>query len=186
MSTAGKLATYDDLIRAPDTVVAELIHGALYQTPRPAPKHANATLAVGSLLSPPFGRGRGGPGDWVFLIEPELHPGLHVLVPDLAGWRRERLPELPNDAYIDLAPDWVCEVLSPGPARYDRSVKMPVYATERVGYAWLIDVHAQTLEACERDERGHWVLLHTCAGSDPVHPPPFHVLPFALGELWSA
>lgn len=185
MNTAEKLATDDDLRRAPDTVVAELIHGVLHQTPRPAPKHANATLAVGSLLSPPFGRGRGGPGDWVFLVEPELHLGPHVLVPDLAGWRRERLPALPNEAHIDLAPDWICEVLSPGTARHDRSVKMPVYAAQRIADAWLIDVQSQTLEAYERDERGRWVLLQTYAGDEPVHPPPFHALPFALGELWS-
>ncbi|MCU0757088.1 MAG: Uma2 family endonuclease [Xanthomonadales bacterium] len=185
MNTAHKLASYEDVLAAPDTVVAELIHGALYQMPRPAPKHAHATLAVGSLLSPPFGRGRGGPGDWVFLIEPELHLGPHVLVPDLAAWRRERLPELPAEAHIDVAPDWVCEVLSPSTARHDRSVKMPVYAAERVAFAWLIDVQAQTLEAYERDERGRWVLLQTFAGSDTVYPPPFHALPFALQELWS-
>jgi Uma2 family endonuclease len=185
MRTAPQLATYDDVLSAPDSVVAELIHGVLYQMPRPGPRHANATLAIGSALSPTFGRGRGGPGDWVFLIEPELHLGQHVLVPDLAGWRRERLPSLPSEAHIDIAPDWVCEVLSPSTARHDRSVKMPVYAAQRDGFAWLIDVAARTLEAYQCDERGRWVLLNTFAGSEVIRPPPFDALPFELDALWT-
>ncbi len=182
MNTARKFATYDDILASPDTVIAELIHGTLYQMPRPAPRHSLSAVRISSFVD---GRYRsGGPGDWLVLSEPEIHLSGHVLVPDLAAWRRERLPTVPSEAHIDIAPDWICEVLSPGTTRYDRTVKMPIYAVEKVAYAWLIDVQAQTLEAYERDEKGRWVLLGTFAGSEPVYPPPFDALPFALDDLW--
>lgn len=184
MNAAKKFATYEDVLAAPETVVAELIHGTLYQTPRPAPRHSNATLGVSDSLRPRFGRGRGGPGGWAILVEPELHLHGNVLVPDLAGWRRERLPGMPSEAHINIAPDWICEVLSPGTTRHDRTIKMPIYAAEKVAYAWIIDVQAQTLEAYERDDKGRWALLGTFAGSEPVYPPPFDALPFALDDLW--
>src|SRR6476646_4505786 len=105
--------TYADIEALPPNQVGEIVRGVLYANPRPASPHAAAASAVGEELGPPFKRGRGGPGGWVILDEPELHLGEDVLVPDLAGWRRERMPELPRAAFFTLAPDWACEVLSP-------------------------------------------------------------------------
>lgn len=105
-NAAEKMATYDDLCQIPDHLVAEIIHGSLITHPRPASKHALAASALGGDLMNPFHRGRGGPGGWWILDEPELHLGANILVPDLAGWRRERMPEFPDSAWFDLAPDW--------------------------------------------------------------------------------
>jgi Uma2 family endonuclease len=128
-------ATYDDLIEVPDHLVAEIIDGELHTTPRPAPRYADASSGLGGALRGPFDRGRGGPGGWRILDEPELHLGPDVLVPDLAGWRRERLPALPDEAYFTLAPDWVCEVLSPSTMALDRTRKLAVYVREQVPLA---------------------------------------------------
>ena len=106
--------------------MAEIGDGVLHVQPRPAPRHALAGSALGAVLMGPFGMGRGGPGGWWILDEPELHFGDDVLVPDLAGWRRERMPELPDAAYFTLAPDWVCEVLSPSTRRIDLHGKRPI------------------------------------------------------------
>ena len=128
-ATAAKFATYEDLLDLPENLVSEIIHGQLITQPRPAPKHIVASSALGDELVGPFQKGRGdGPGGWWILDEPELHLGPHILVPDLAGWRRERLPAMPDTAFFTLPPDWVCEVLSPGTARIDRADKMPIYA----------------------------------------------------------
>src|SRR5262249_9124378 len=127
-------ATYADIEALPPNMVGEIVRGVLYASPRPASPHAAAASAVGEELAPPFKRGRGGPGGWVILSEPELHLREDVLVPDLGGWRRDRMPEMPHVAAFDLAPDWGCEVLSPSTAKLDRGEKLPVYARERVGH----------------------------------------------------
>jgi Uma2 family endonuclease len=123
---AGRRATYDDLLAVPDGLVAEIIHGVLITQLRPAAPHALATSRLGIKLGGPFDLGNGGPGGWWILDEPELHlRGGHVLVPDLAGWRRERMPRLPIEtAAFELPPDWVCEVLSPRTAATDRADKL--------------------------------------------------------------
>ena len=141
-----KGATYDDLRGVPDHFVAEMFDGELYASPRPALPHAHAATVLGVELGGPFHLGRNGPGGWVILDEPELHFGNDVLVPDLAGWRRERVPTLPADAYMTLAPDWVCEVLSPSTETLDRGKKLRIYAREGVAHAWLVDPLRQTLE----------------------------------------
>ena len=125
---AERVATYDDLLDVPEHLVAELIHGVLHTHPRPSPRHAWASSRMGGELDHPFSRGIGGPGGWIILDEPELHLLGNVLVPDLAGWRRKRLPKLPKTAWFELAPDWICEVLSPSAAKADRLEKMPLYA----------------------------------------------------------
>ena len=178
-------ATYDDLIEVPDHLVAEIIDGELHTSPRPSPRHADASSGLGGALRGPFDRGRGGPGGWRILDEPELHLGHDVLVPDLAGWRRERLPTLPDEAYFSLAPDWVCEVLSPSTVALDRTRKLTVYAREQVPYAWLVDPMAFTIEVLHLDA-GRWVILTTCAGNDAVSLPPFDALPLDLTLLWEA
>src|SRR3954468_4688276 len=134
---ARRPATYEDLCALPDHVIGELIAGELIASPRPSIPHSRASSVLSDDLGGPFDRGRGGPGGWWILFEPELHLGADVLVPDLAGWRRERMPVLRNVAYFELAPDWVCEVVSPSTARVDRVRKVPIYAREGVSHLWL-------------------------------------------------
>ena len=176
-------ATYDDLVKLPDIVVAEIIGGELHSTPRPAPRHAVAGSALGGLIGPPFQRGQGGPGGWWILYEPELHLGDDVLVPDFGGWRRSRMPSVPKTAYFPLAPDWACEILSPSTAALDRARKLDIYAREQVPFAWLVDPLARTLEVLRLDG-GRWTILATHAGDETVHAEPFATLALTLGDLW--
>ena len=176
-------ATYQDVLDAPAHRVAEIVDGTLYTHPRPAPPHAVASSVLGGELGPPFHRGRGGPGGWWILDEPELHLGEDILVPDLAGWRRERMSDLPDTAYFPLAPDWVCEVLSASTRRLDLHGKRPVYAREGVGHLWLVDPADRALEAFELRE-GEWVLIASAKDDDPVSIRPFDAITFSLGDLW--
>lgn len=180
---ARRIATYDDVLAAPAHQVAELIGGELFLSPRPSLPHATIASALSDELGPPFKRGRGGPGGWIILFEPELHLGRDVLVPDLAGWRRERLPAVAQEPHTTLAPDWACEVLSPGTARLDRAGKLPRYAAAGVGHCWLVDPLARTLEVF-RLEGGRWVLLGTHADQERVRAEPFDALELELGVLW--
>src|SRR5262245_16058496 len=175
MSAAQRRATYDDLLAVPDHLVAEILDGELIVSPRPAARHARAGSAIGSVLFDRFDGPPGGPsspGGWCILDEPELHLGPDVLVPDVAGWRRERMPSVPDVAAFTLAPDWVSEVVSPRTASIDRSRKMPIYAREGVGHLWIVDPRVCTLEVY-RLEEGRWVVVNTHAGSDPVRAEPF-------------
>ncbi len=161
---ARRPATYEDLLEVPDHLVAEILDGDLHVSPRPAPRHAAASSGLGGALHGPFDRGRGGPGGWRILDEPGLHLASDVLVPDLAGWRRERLPRLPEEADFSVAPDWICEVISPSTAAIDRVKKLSIYARERVTHAWILDPLAQTLEILQLDS-GRWTILDTCSGN---------------------
>jgi len=181
---AHRLATYEDLFDLPDNVIGEIIHGQLITQPRPAPKHALAASIISEEVVGPYHRGKGGPGGWWILFEPELHLNQHILVPDLAGWRRERLPDLPEAAYFSLAPDWVCEILSPGTARIDRMVKMPIYAEQGVNWLWLVDPDCRTLEVYRLHEQ-HWLLEHTWQQDDEVQASPFAEITMALADLWA-
>jgi Uma2 family endonuclease len=176
-------ATYEDLFDLPDHVIGEILHGQLITQPRPAPRHARASSIIGGEIVSPYDQGRGGPGGWWILDEPELHLDSHILVPDLAGWRRERLPQLPEEAYFSVAPDWVCEVLSPGTARTDRAVKMPIYAEQAVQWLWLVDPDNRILEVYRLLE-GHWLLEHTWQNDDVVKAPPFDQISMTLSDLW--
>lgn len=176
-------ASYEDLCRVPDHHIAQIIHGQLIVMPRPAPKHALASSALGGSLYPPMTGGGDGPGGWWILDEPELHLGLHVLVPDLAGWRRERMPSLPETAFFSLPPDWVCEVLSPSTAQIDRVDKLPIYAAHGVAHAWLVDPQVQTLEVFALHD-GRWLLEAAFKAADEVCAPPFAAVRFSLGGLW--
>jgi Uma2 family endonuclease len=176
-------ATYEDLLAVPDHKVAELLDGELHVSPRPAPPHALAASAVAGELWGPFHTGRGGPGGWWILSEPELHLGEDVAVPDVAGWRRSRLPALPEAAYFDLAPDWICEVVSPSTEGRDRSLKMKTYGREGVGHAWLVNPLARTLEVYRRSSEG-WVLLATHVGDVVVRAEPFDAAELRLAAWW--
>jgi Uma2 family endonuclease len=175
-------ATYKDLLEVPDTMVAEILDGELYGSPRPAMRHSRASLVLGRLLDP-YDQGRSGPGGWWFLFEPEIHLGGDVLVPDLAGWRRDRWPEIPDTAATALAPDWICEVISPSTERIDRVHKLPIYAREGVEHAWLINPQARTLEVFRRAEKG-WTLLSTHGGEESVRAEPFEAIAIVLPDLW--
>jgi Uma2 family endonuclease len=186
MSTpAERPATYQDLLDLPENVVGEILAGRLHTHPRPAPRHAYAYSALGHMLGAPFSLGRGGPGGWWILDEPEVHLGGDVVVPDLAGWRRERMPHLPETAWFELVPDWVCEVLSPSTARTDRALKMPLYAREEVAHLWLVDPDARILEVFRLAEEGRWLLLRTLKENDAVSQPPFEDFTFPLHDLWA-
>ncbi|WP_241757806.1 Uma2 family endonuclease [Myxococcus landrumensis] len=176
-------ATYEDLLSLPEHVVGQIIDGELIVMPRPASPHARAHSRLGGELYGPFERGRGGPGGWLFLDEPELHLGPDLLVPDLAGWRRERMPEMPDTPYFTLAPDWVCEVLSPSTEAVDRVKKTRIYAREGVSHLWLVDPRARTLEVLRLSGQ-HWVELGTCGGDERVRAEPFEALELELGVLW--
>ena len=176
-------ATYDDILALPENVVGEILDGELMVSPRPAPRHAITTSAIGAVLAPPFQFGDGGPGGWWIIDEPELHLGENVIVPDLAGWRRTRMPSPPREAFFSLAPDWVCEVLSPSTSRIDRTRKVPIYARAGVSHLWLIDPIAQTLEVFAL-EGGRWLLLAAHGGEDTIEAAPFEGVPVKLGRLW--
>ena len=176
-------ATYQDVLDAPPHMVAELVGGVLHLQPRPAFPHALAGSSLGVELGGPFQKGRGGPGGWWIIDEPELHLGPDVLVPDLAGWRRERMPTFPDAAWSDLAPDWLCEVLSPGTRSFDLTDKRRIYAESGVAHLWLIDPTPRTLEAFALQD-GRWVLVAALKDADEVSVPPFEAITFPLAALW--
>ncbi|WP_437915420.1 Uma2 family endonuclease [Sorangium sp. So ce302] len=186
-------ATYADLEAVPPHKVAELIGGVLHVMPRPAPRHANAASSLGADLHGAFQRGRGGPGGWWILDEPELHfpdpraPGeIDALVPDIAGWRRERMPDLPETAYFALAPGWICEVLSASTEDVDRDEKMPIYAREGVRHAWLVDPIQRTLEVYVLGADRRWgpAVVHRDAAR--VRVAPFDAVELDLSVLWAS
>lgn len=177
-------ATYDDLCAVPENFVAEIFDGELYATPRPAVPHTHTASVLGFELGGPFHRGRNGPGGWWIFVEPELHFGNDVLVPDLAGWRRERLPTLPTTPYFTQAPDWICEVLSPSTESLDRVKKLRIYAGAGVEHAWLVNPALQTLEVLTLAS-GRWTLVATHEGSVNVRAEPFDAIELELGALWA-
>ncbi len=177
-------ATYDDLVKLPDNLVAEIIDGELHASPRPAVRHVRAGSVLGRKVGGPYDDGIGGPGGWWILDEPELHLNGNVLVPDLAGWRRARMPRCPEAAFFSIVPDWVGEILSPSTASLDRVQKLAIYAREHVAHAWLIDPLARTLEVL-RLENGHWTILATHAGAEVVRAEPFGEIELDLPALWA-
>lgn len=178
-----KPATYADLEALPEHQVGELLDGELYASPRPRVRHALTASMLTTQLGTSFARGLGGPGGWWLLVEPELHLGSDVLVPDLAGWRRERVPRLPDVVGVTLVPDWVCEVLSPTTARLDRARKLPRYARAGVEHAWVVDPLNRSLEAYRRDGE-RWQLTAVHGGNEDARVEPFDAVALQLAELW--
>jgi Uma2 family endonuclease len=178
-----RLATYDDLVAVPDHLVAEIVDGELWTSPRPAPRHATAHSSLAALVIAPYDHGKGGPGGWRILFEPELHLGDDVVVPDVAGWRRARMPHLPQTAYFSLPPDGVCEVVSPSTAVLDRTRKLRVYAREGVGYCWIVDPIGRTVEAM-RLHSGRWTVAAVHGGPEVVRVEPFDEIDLDLSLLW--
>ncbi|MBN9167639.1 MAG: Uma2 family endonuclease [Myxococcales bacterium] len=182
---AKRPATYADLDALPEGTKAHLVRGALVVPPRPSMSHPEVESALGEELRPPFHRGRGGPGGWLILMVPEVRVGGDALVPDLGGWRRERLPAVPAKAHATIAPDWVCEVLSRSSAAFDRGEKLDVYASWSVGHAWLVDPTTRTLEAY-RLEAKRWVRVGGWSENARVRVEPFEAFELDLASLWSA
>jgi len=180
-----KPATYEDIEELPFGGVAERLEDELYASPRPAFGRLRVEFRRGSLLTLPFERAQGGPGGWWFLDEPELHFRTHVVVPDLAGWRRERVPEPsnPETPWQTEAPDWVCEVLSPFTWNTDRVLKLPLYHVEGVRHAWVIDPLRRTLGVFRSGLSG-WEQASLHQGNDTVLAEPFDTVPLRLGLLW--
>lgn len=181
---APKKATYDDLYTLPENMTGEIIAGELIATPRPSRKHVATTTLLTSRVVPPyqFGEG-GGPGGWIILVEPEVKLGEDIVVPDLGGWKRERFPISEETNWISVAPNWVCEVLSPNTMRHDKVRKMPLYAQHAVEHIWLIDPVAMTMDAF-RLEGGRWLLLCSYAEDDVATVEPFQEVNINLKDLW--
>lgn len=185
MNAVIKSTLYQQLLDLPEHVTGEILDGQLYTQPRPAGRHAVAERGLGFDLTGPFDFGRGGPGGWWILPEPEIHfiRDIEVAVPDLAGWKRERMPAIPEDHRFEVVPDWLCEILSPSTAKTDRAIKLPIYARFGVAFVWLVDPVARTLEAYEL-QQGRWLLLATLKDEDAVSLPPFDAVSFSLADLW--
>lgn len=183
---AHRLGTlWEQLCALPRNRIGEIVNGELYSSPRPAGAHARVASGLGVELGGPFDRGRGGPGGWIILDEPELHLGDAVLVPDLAGWRRERMPFVDEGAAaFELSPDWVCEVLSPATGTLDRVRKMPVYAREQVQFLWLVEPLQRTLEVFQLQAET-WVAVGSYEGDARVRAAPFDAIELELGSLWA-
>jgi Uma2 family endonuclease len=183
---AGFKMLYEAIEALPEGITGEILHGQLHTQPRPAMRHAVAASNLGATLIGPYSRGRGGPGGWWIVDEPELHfvRDTEILVPDLAGWRRERMPEIPSDQRCEVVPDWICEVLSPATRSKDREIKMPLYARYGVAHAWIIDPGLETLEAYEL--RGaEWAPPAVYGTEDTVASAPFEAAAFRVADLWS-
>lgn len=187
MSKAAKnkqSATYEDVLNLPDDVIGEIVDGELFVSPRPSAKHAIASSRLLSEIDGPFHSGKGGgPGGWWIIMEPELHIIDQILVPDLAGWRKERMEKIPDAPHFDIVPDWVCEVLSPSNLQLDRVKKVPKYAQCGVAYLWIVDPIARSLEVM-RLEKQKWLLIQTFAGNEKFRAEPFEAMEFDLSSLW--
>ena len=183
MEAARQKPGYADLVALGENVIGEIVAEELHASPRPSGRHSLAGTALAGSVVPPFHFGDGGPGGWWILFEPEIHLGENVLVPDLAGWHRERMPETPETPFIELTPDWVCEIMSPSTARLDRIKKLPVYAATGVPHAWLLDPIAKTLEVL-RLEGGRWIVAGLHGDDDDVRAEPFEAIELRLRRLW--
>jgi Uma2 family endonuclease len=177
-------ATRTDLDALPETMVGEIIDGTLYTFPRPRPQHADIEGFLAADLKNPFQRGRGGPGGWWILIEPGIEvEGSPEVVPDLAGWRRQRLPDLPADPPIAVVPDWVCEILSPTTRRHDQLIKRPFYARIGVSFLWFVDVDARTLSVAKLVS-GHWTEIGVFGQDDAIRAEPFEDVELSMADWW--
>jgi Uma2 family endonuclease len=179
---AKRKATYQDVLDAPEHLVAEVVNGDLYLTPRPASRHARATSVLGAELVTRFDCGS--PGGWIILDEPELHLDPDIVVPDIAGWRIERLPQIPDTAFLTLAPDWICEALSPSTEWLDRTRKLELYARAGIGHAWLVDARTRIVEV-RRRHGAQWLVVATFDGAGAVRAEPFDAIEIDLSALWS-
>jgi Uma2 family endonuclease len=184
VDAARRRATYEDVLAAPEHMIAEVIDGELHLQSRPSGRHSAVASALGEELGPPFKRGRGGPGGWLILDEPELHLEDDIVVPDLAGWRRERLGRVGSEAFFVTPPDWICEVLSPSTEKRDRAAKLTIYARSGVANASLINPVQRTLEVL-RLVTEKWLTLAVHQDDERVRAEPFDAIELDLSILWA-
>lgn len=186
MNAVLKPSPYEQLLALPENLTGEILNGGLHTQLRTSGRHGLAERGLGFNLSGPYDFGKGGPGGWWIITEPEVHfvRDSEVAVPDLAGWGRGRMPSVPDDHRFEVVPDWLCEILSPTTAKKDCVVKLPIYARYGVPYVWLVDPLAQTLEAFEL-QQGRRTLIATLKDDDPVAVPPFDAVAFSLADLWA-
>jgi len=185
MEPALQPTLYESLEALPEGVTGEILNGQLHTHPRPSSRHAYAAVRIDRAVGRGYDDGIDGPGGWWILVEPEVHfvRNMEVAVPDLAGWRRERMPYLPESHRIEVVPDWICEILSPSTASKDREIKLPLYAYYEVQYAWLIDPAKRTLETYRLDA-DTWIEIGRFADTDQVAVPPFEAMSLDLGAFW--
>jgi Uma2 family endonuclease len=180
-------ATYEDVLNAPEDMIAEVLDGELHLMPRPKRRHLRTASGLGAFLFAAYDAGVNGPGGWTIIYEPELHlgPEPDIVVPDIGGWRDGRLPDdgETDDPFITVVPDWVCEILSPGTLRVDRMKKMPIYAREGVRHVWLVDPREKTVEVFRLDA-DKYLLLGTSGGDEPLAAEPFDEVPIPPAFLW--
>lgn len=181
--TLERPATYEDLLKVPDHLIAEIVDGELIVSPRPGRPHARAYSALASRLADAFDHGRSGPGGWWIIFEPELHLGPDVFIPDIAGWRRDRVPEYPDAGGCEIAPDWACEIISPGSARIDRVRKLPLYAHYGITYTWIVDPNEKVIEVY-RLEGSRYSHAAAYEGEEPARIEPFDAVELPLKSLW--
>jgi Uma2 family endonuclease len=184
---AARQATYADLLALSEDVHAEILGGQIVTLPAPLPKHSKAQGALRRFVGGPFDDddGYGGPGGWWIFVEVDVQLEAHEVVrPDLSGWRRQRLPDPGDRRPIDVAPDWICEVLSPTTTVRDRTTKRELYARHGVRHYWLVDPEARTLEVFELLD-GRWLLFGAYEESTTtVRVPPFEAIELPIGRLF--
>jgi len=185
MHARARPTLYEQLEALPEGLVGEILDGQLYTQPRPSGPHSLAASALGGELFGPFHRGRGGPGGWWIIDEPELHfmRDIEVDVPDIAGWHRDRMPRIPAGHRFEITPDWICEILSKSTEGKDRDIKMPIYAQYGVAHAWLLDPRSRTLEAYAL-ENSVWREIGRFSGDVLVSVEPFEAIAIDLAVLW--
>ena len=178
-----KRATYEDVLKAPETKIAEILDGELFLSPMLAPRVGIVHMELLCAIGRPFDDARHGPGGWRIISKPEIHLGEHVVVPDLCGWRREDMPTIPDADYFSDPPGWVCELLAPPTERFDRSRKLRIYAEAGVPHAWLVKPSDRTLEVL-RLRDGAWTIVGVWEDAAVVRAEPFEAIELELGRLW--
>jgi Uma2 family endonuclease len=185
MEPARRATPYELLQALPEVLTGEILNGQLHTQPRPSGPHARVASRVDRTIGRSYDDGIDGPGGWWIFVEPELHlvRDTEIAVPDLAGWRRTRMPNPPEDQRFEVVPDWICEILSPSTESKDRRIKMPLYAHYAVAFAWIVDPIAQTLEAYQL-EHGDWHEIGRFSGAQKAAVPPFEAVTLHLDGMW--
>lgn len=182
LARSRRPATVRDLDDLPEDVIGHIVEGELIVLPRPDAPHVEAAGVLHGVLFSAFWRELGNPGGWVILPEPKILFGKQLLVPDLAGWRVDRYVR-PKKGPYEIVPDWVCEILSPSTARFDRATKLPIYSEAGAVYAWIIDLAVRTLEVL-RQQQESWLIAATYQNDDKVRAEPFGAVEIDLSLLW--
>jgi Uma2 family endonuclease len=184
MGTPNKRkATYAEIEALPEHMVGEILDGDLVVSPRPRARHGLTATGLASIVTGAFQFGNGGPGGWWIIAEPELHLDEDVVVPDIAGWRQERMDSVPDVVGVELPPDWVCEVISPSTRRYDRGPKMRIYKRSGVPWLWIVDRASRAIEVYQLTD-GEWRDPAVFEGVDRARLPPFEAIEIHLVQIW--